>query len=133
MSNHEHNDHGHSSDHDHTEGKRQYYPKGWYLPLFGLLVIALGFGLLGGFILENAGTDTSCKEEQHVCNEHCGADCKEKKEACEKDGHGKDACCDKDKAGHDAGMKEDAKHDSAPKADSAKAPEAAKPEAAHGH
>jgi outer membrane protein OmpA-like peptidoglycan-associated protein len=54
MANHaEHNDH----DHDHTEGNRQYYPAGWWIPLVALVVIAIGFAGLGGFLFSLAGSD----------------------------------------------------------------------------
>lgn len=47
------NDHGH----DNTEGNRQYYPQGWYLPLIGLTVIAIVFALGAGSLLGISGTD----------------------------------------------------------------------------
>ncbi|HEU4717284.1 MAG TPA: hypothetical protein VFU15_05610 [Bacteroidia bacterium] len=57
MANHEQNGHGQSHDHDITEGSRQYYPKGWFIPLVGLVIVAFGFALLGGFVLNHVGTD----------------------------------------------------------------------------
>jgi hypothetical protein len=69
MGNHENHDHG--NDHDLTEGNRQYYSKGWYLPLLGLAAIALGFALLGGFVLNHSGTDKWGKKTE------CATECKE--------------------------------------------------------
>jgi hypothetical protein len=57
MENHENNGHGNSHDDAHTEGNRQYYPKGWWVPLAGLATVALGFALLGGFIFSVSGTE----------------------------------------------------------------------------
>lgn len=135
MDNHEHNDHGHSSEHDNTEGSRQYYPKGWWMPLAGLVTIALGFALLGGTVLGISGTDKWGQSAQHECTEHCGPDCKDK--AAGKECHDKDAACEDkhDAHGHEAPMKDEAKKDSAPAADTNKAAhDAPKPEPAHeGH
>jgi len=56
MSHHE-DAHGNDHGHDNTEGKRQYYPQGWYLPLVGLFVIAFVFALGAGSLLGISGTD----------------------------------------------------------------------------
>lgn len=73
MAHHEdsHDDHGH----DMTEGNRQYYPKGWYLPLVGLFVVAFFFSMGGGALLGISGTDKwghveYCTMEN--CDGHCG-------------------------------------------------------------
>lgn len=71
MSNHQDshsNDHGH----DNTEGNRQYYPQGWYLPLVGLFVLALAFGFGAGSLLDISGTDKWGKsaEEGHGHDSH---------------------------------------------------------------
>lgn len=93
MENHDHNGHGESHDDHATEGNRQYYPKGWSLPLIGLVIVAFGFTVIGYFAFNISGTDKWGKSEQ--CETHG-------------DGHGekKDACCaeDKcdDKGGHEA-------------------------------
>ena len=47
----------HSHDHDHTEGKRQSYPQGWWIPLAGLVVVAIIFAFGIGSLLNIAGTD----------------------------------------------------------------------------
>jgi hypothetical protein len=68
MSHHEENGHGQSHDHDTTEGNRQYYPQGWWIPLAGLTVVALGLIYLGGFSVGLSGTDKwgkSTGEEIH--------------------------------------------------------------------
>lgn len=49
--------HGDDHGHDNTEGNRQYYPQGWYLPLIGLTVIAIAFALGAGSLLGISGTD----------------------------------------------------------------------------
>lgn len=54
---HENNGHGQSHDHDETEGSRQYYPKGWFIPLAGLAVVALGLILIAGWAVGHSGTD----------------------------------------------------------------------------
>lgn len=93
MSHHEaHDDHGH----DDTEGKRQYYPKGWYLPLVGLFVVAFVFAIGLGSLLAISGTDKWGKHEVcHIenCDGHCGME-HEKAECC-KDGDHKE-CKDGD-------------------------------------
>lgn len=134
MEHHENNGHGHGNDHDHTEGKRQYYPKGWWIPLAGLVLIALCISLGGGALLGISGTDKWGHSEKHVCNEHCGPDCKEKA-ACEKECHDKGGeCTDKHMEGghHEAAMNAEPKHDSMPAADTGKH-EAAKPAAEGEH
>ena len=80
MAHHDSNGHGSSHDHDNTEGSRQYYSKGWYLPLIGLVVIALGFSLLGGFVLGHSGTDKWGKKAE--CTEECMKECKESGKEC---------------------------------------------------
>lgn len=80
MAHHDSNGHGSSHDHDDTEGSRQYYSKGWYLPLIGLVVIALGFSLLGGFVLGHSGTDKWGKKAE--CTEECMKECKENGKEC---------------------------------------------------
>lgn len=82
MAHHEesHDDHGH----DNTEGSRQYYPKGWYLPLVGLFIVAFGFAYGAGSLLGISGTDKwGHKEMCHMenCDGHCGMD------------HGDAGCC----------------------------------------
>jgi hypothetical protein len=57
MGTHESNGHGHGHAHDTTEGNRQYYSRGWYIPLAGLVVTALGFIILAGWIISFTGTD----------------------------------------------------------------------------
>jgi hypothetical protein len=107
---HQEDNHGHDHGHDNTEGNRQYYPKGWWIPLVGLAIIALGFGLAGGMIMDHVGTDKWGKSE-HVCTDHCGDDCEE---ACE-DEHGgakeKDDCCKGE--GENKSCDKDAKEDHA--------------------
>jgi hypothetical protein len=63
-----HDDHAH----DNTEGNRQYYPKGWWVPLGGLAAIALCFALLGGWILSMSGTDKWGQQHsgEHAVGEH---------------------------------------------------------------
>ncbi|MBI3511588.1 MAG: hypothetical protein HY064_13080 [Bacteroidetes bacterium] len=70
MGNHESNGHAENNDHDMTEGKAQYYPKGWWIPLAGLVTVALGFTLLAGFIFSHSGTDKWGKSDK-VCNDSC--------------------------------------------------------------
>lgn len=83
MAHHEsHDDHGH----DNTEGNRQYYPQGWYLPLVGLFVVAFFFALGGGSLLGMSGTDKwGVHEVCHMkdCDGHCGM---EHEKACCTDG-----------------------------------------------
>ena len=69
MENHGNNGHGNSHDDAHTEGNRQYYPKGWWVPLAGLVTVALGFSLLGSFIFSVSGTDRWGKTETVVTSE----------------------------------------------------------------
>ncbi len=92
MAHHEsHDDHGH----DTTEGNRQYYPQGWYLPLVGLFVVAFFFALGGGSLLGISGTDKWGKHEvchTENCDGHCGMD---HEKACCADG-----TCDHCKAEH---------------------------------
>lgn len=86
---HGHDDHGH----DMTEGNRQYYSKGWYLPLIGLVAIAFIFSLGGGTLLGMSGTDKWGKHEMchdEKCEGHCGME------------HG-------DAAHHEASAKDEAK------------------------
>ncbi|CAN5381652.1 hypothetical protein BH09BAC5_BH09BAC5_19950 [soil metagenome] len=65
MENHENSGH---DDHN-TEGNRQSYPKGWWMPLIGLLIVALGFSAIGTVIFSVSGTDRWGKTEQ--CDEKC--------------------------------------------------------------
>ncbi len=71
-------------DHDHTEGNRQYYPKGWWVPLIGLAVVLFGFAFLVGWFINMTGTDKWGKKDECCATEQHGA------------GHGHDA------KGHDA-------------------------------
>jgi hypothetical protein len=90
MENHENNGHGESHDDHATEGNRQYYPKGWWMPLVGLLVVALGFTAIGTFAFSVSGTDRWGKKEQ--CEMKDGKEgecCKDGKEGECKDEHGK--------------------------------------------
>jgi hypothetical protein len=80
MEHHENNGHGESHDDHETEGNRQYYPKGWWVPLIGLLVVALGFTVIGTFIFSASGTDRWGKSEQ--CEMKCDKDGK----CCTEDG-----------------------------------------------
>lgn len=57
MANHDAHHDGHGHDHDHTEGNRQYYPKGWWIPLVALVIFAIGFAGLGGWLFSLSGTD----------------------------------------------------------------------------
>jgi hypothetical protein len=74
MAHHEsHDDHGH----DDTEGNRQYYPQGWYIPLLGLFIVAFFFAFGGGALLGISGTDKwGVHEVCHTkdCDGHCGMD-----------------------------------------------------------
>jgi hypothetical protein len=83
MAHHEsHDDHGH----DNTEGNRQYYPQGWYLPLVGLFVVAFFFSLGAGALLGISGTDKWGQHEvchMENCDGHCGM---EHEKACCTDG-----------------------------------------------
>lgn len=62
----ENHDNGHEESHDDhaTEGNRQYYPKGWWMPLAGLLVVALGFTVIGYFAFDISGTDKWGQREE---------------------------------------------------------------------
>lgn len=83
MAHHEaHDDHGH----DNTEGNRQYYPQGWFIPLIGLVAVALVFSLGAGALLGISGTDKWGKTEQ-CSDEHCKGDCGHHGD----EGHGHDA------------------------------------------
>lgn len=121
MGNHE------NDSHDNTEGNRQYYPKGWYLPLIGLAAIALGFALLGGTILGISGTDKWGKKAE--CTEQCkdGEKCKEG-EKCKDGANCKDANCKEHEHGD---MKQDEKKDEV-KPDAAAKDEAPKSDAPAG-
>lgn len=93
MAHHEdsHDDHGH----DMTEGNRQYYPQGWYMPLVGLFVVALIFAIGAGALLGISGSDKWGKHEichTENCDGHCGM---EHEKACCTDG-----TCDKCKGEH---------------------------------
>ena len=70
-----HHEDSHDHGHDMTEGNRQYYPKGWYLPLVGLFVVAFFFAYGGGALLGISGTDKwgvveYCHDAN--CSGHCG-------------------------------------------------------------
>jgi OmpA-OmpF porin, OOP family len=67
MANHDAHHDGHDHDHDHTEGNRQYYPKGWWIPLVALVIFAIGFAGLGGWLFSLSGTDRWGK---HTEDEH---------------------------------------------------------------
>ncbi len=95
MEHHENNGHGNSHDDSQTEGNRQYYPKGWWVPLVGLVTIALGFTLIGGFVLRASGTDKWGKSEQ--CEACENGKCDKGKCTDDKKCDGK---CDKDKDGN---------------------------------
>ncbi|GAB4143958.1 MAG: hypothetical protein Fur0041_19000 [Bacteroidia bacterium] len=122
MAHHENHDHGHDHDHDHTEGNRQYYPQGWWIPVVGLVVIGLGFGLLGYNLFNIAGTDKWGKghetAEMHGGHGH------------EAEGH-KDAHNDHQEAKHEETPAAPAHDSTAPAADSSKADTAAKHEDHH--
>ncbi len=130
---HHEDSHGNDHGHDNTEGNRQYYPQGWYLPLLALCLVAVAFAFGAGSLLGISGTDKWGAKQEHVCDDHCGADC-EHKDAHHDAGHG-DAHHDADH--HNADHNHDAPKtdsmtvahggDSVPKADSP-----AKVEA-HGH
>lgn len=64
MENHDHNGHGESHDDNATEGNRQYYPKGWWMPLAGLVIVALGFTVIGYFAFNISGTDKWGQREE---------------------------------------------------------------------
>ncbi|HET6990751.1 MAG TPA: hypothetical protein VFJ43_05480 [Bacteroidia bacterium] len=98
MEHHENNGHGNSHDDHATEGNRQYYPKGWWVPLIGLLIVALGFTALGTFVLSHSGTDRWGKTEQcemkdgKCCDDpNCKGDkCKNEGKECKDEGGCKD-------------------------------------------
>lgn len=140
MENHDHNGHGESHDDHATEGNRQYYPKGWWVPLIGLVVVAFGFTVIGYYAFKVSGTDKWGKHEQCEMQDGHGDGHGEKGECCaegkecedHKDGHG-------DKKHHDANpndahMQADTMHD-ANMAPTPNAPDTAKPAAhdADGH
>lgn len=62
----DHDDHSHD-----TEGNRQYYPKGWHIPLIGLVVVGLGVSIGAGLLLGISGTDKWGKTEE-VADHHDG-------------------------------------------------------------
>lgn len=77
-----------------ADGDRQVYPKGWWMPLIGILIIALGFTSIGAFAFSASGTERWGKTEQ--CEMKDGKCCAEDK-ACaegkeEKDCKDKGAC-----------------------------------------
>src|SRR6266403_6177818 len=96
MEHHENNGHGESHDDHATEGNRQYYPKGWWVPLIGLLIVALGFTALGTFVFSHSGTDRWGKTEQCDNNGKCCDDPNCKGDKC-KEGEGKE--CKDEKGG----------------------------------
>jgi hypothetical protein len=87
MENHENNGHGESHGDHATEGNRQYYPKGWWMPLIGLLVVALGFTTIGYFAFNVSGTDKWGKKEQ--CEMKEGKECCDDEKECKEGEHGK--------------------------------------------
>jgi hypothetical protein len=101
MENHDHNGHGESHDDHATEGNRQYYPKGWWMPLVGLLVVALGFTVIGYFVLGVSGTDKWGQRQEIVEGEHGTS---------HSDGN------PKHDAPHEKGAKDDGTHTPAPAA-----------------
>lgn len=93
----ENNDHSNSHN-NHVEEEGQTYPKGWWVPKIGLLIVALGFTAIGTFVFSASGTDRWGKTEQ--CEMKDGKCCGDEK--C-KDGKDAESCkdkgaCDKDKA-----------------------------------
>lgn len=64
MENQDHNGHGESHDDHATEGNRQYYPQGWWMPLAGLVTVALGFCIIGYFAFNISGTDKWGQHDQ---------------------------------------------------------------------
>ncbi len=94
MENHENSGH----EDKHTEGNRQSYPKGWYLPLIGLLIVALGFTVIGTCVFSASGTDRWGKKEQCEMKDGkcCGdeKECGEGKECKDKKGECKDEKAD---------------------------------------
>ncbi len=64
MENHDHNGHGTGHDDHATEGNRQYYPQGWWMPLAGLVTVALGFCIIGYFAFNISGTDKWGQREE---------------------------------------------------------------------
>ena len=114
MENHDHNEHGDS----HTEGNRQSYPKGWWVPLAGLVVVALGFTVIGYFAFNISGTDKWGKSEQ--CETHDGhgdAHGEKKGECC---AEGKE--CEHHKGGHEKEGHDAHGHDKVKDAEGAMAP-----------
>jgi hypothetical protein len=98
MENHDHNGHGESHDDHATEGNRQYYPKGWSLPLIGLVIVALGFTVIGYFAFNVSGTDKWGKSEQCETGHGHGDGHGDKKGECCAEGKE----CDHHKGGHEA-------------------------------
>lgn len=111
-----HHEDSHDHGHDMTEGNRQYYSKGWHLPLVGLFVVAFFFAVGGGWLLGISGTDKWGKHEvchNEKCDGHCGM---EHEKACCTDGscdhckaehgdkHGTDAHTDVPVTGHENTM-----------------------------
>src|SRR4051812_32301384 len=94
MDNHATNGQGNSHDDSHTEGNKQYYPKGWWVPLVGLVTLALAFTLLGGFVFSVSGTDKWGKTEQSD-NGKCCDDENCKGDKCKDDKKCNDKCTDK--------------------------------------
>src|ERR1041384_7189499 len=116
MENHENNGHGESHDDHATEGNRQYYPKGWWVPLIGLVIVALGFTVIGTFVFSASGTDRWGKKEQ--CEMKCDKDgkcctengeCKEGKECKDGKMECKDDKDEKAEGKSDAAMAPDGK------------------------
>ncbi len=86
----ENNENGNLHDEHNLDGDRQSYPKGWWMPLVGLLVIALGFTAIGTFAFSVSGTDRWGKTEQ--CEMKDGKCCTDDKSCAE----GKEAKDDKE-------------------------------------
>ncbi|MGL4596805.1 MAG: OmpA family protein [Bacteroidia bacterium] len=86
-------------DHDHTEGNRQYYPKGWWVPLIGLAVVLFGFAFLVGWFINMTGTDKWGKKDECCGTEQHG------------EGHGSGHGHDHEGKGHDAHGKTANTHD----------------------
>jgi cytoskeletal protein RodZ len=69
-----HHEDSHDHGHDMTEGKRQYYPSGWYLPLVALVAIGIVFAFGAGSLLGISGTDKWGKNNTHETAEGHGHD-----------------------------------------------------------
>ncbi|MCU0435853.1 MAG: OmpA family protein [Bacteroidia bacterium] len=104
MANHDAHHDGHDHDHDHTEGNRQYYPKGWWIPLVALVVFAIGFAGLGGWLFSLSGTDRWGKHSAHDEHGHGG--------------HKTEMAAHHDGDKHEADLKNTPENDSMPAADS---------------